>query len=107
MFLVMFLGWLMTGLQFFSGPYPGEVAALTLPAWAGVAFLGVFCSGLAYIAWYDAQKELPATQVGVFLYLEPLVAVVVAAALLGEAVTLASLLGWGAILLGVWQVNRS
>ena len=106
MFFVMLLGWLLTGVQFFSGPYPGEIAALTLSGWAGVAFLGVFCSGLAYIAWYDALKELPATQVGVFLYLEPLVAVVVAAALLGEAVTLASLLGGGVILLGVWQVNR-
>ncbi len=106
MFFVMTMGWFLTGVQFFSGPYPGEIAQLTWQGWAGVAFLGIFCSGLAYIAWYDALKELPATQVGVFLYLEPLVAVVVAAIMLGEAVTLASLLGGAVILLGVWQVNR-
>lgn len=106
MFFVMALGWLLTGVQFLSGPFLQEIARLTWQGWGGVAFLGVFCSGLAYIAWYDALKELPATQVGVFLYLEPLVAVVVAAIMLGEAVTLASLLGGAVILLGVWQVNR-
>jgi len=106
MFFVMALGWLMTSLQFFSGSYRGEIAGLTLQGWVGVGFLGVFCSGLAYIAWYDALKELPATQVGVFLYLEPLVAVVVAASVLGEVMTLASLLGGTVILMGVWLVNR-
>jgi len=44
--------------------------------------------------------------VGAFLYLEPLVTVVVAAIVLGEAVVWASLLGGGIILLGVWLVNR-
>jgi len=61
---------------------------------------------LAYIAWYDALKDLPATQVGVFLYLEPLVAVVVAATILNEAITLASLVGGMIILVGVWLVNQ-
>ena len=71
-----------------------------------VAFLGVFCSGLAYIAWYDALKVLTTAQTGVFLYLEPLVAVVVAFFILGEAITPGSVLGGAVILLGVWLVNR-
>lgn len=106
MFFVMTLGWLLTSIQFFSRPYLAEVPTLTWQGWGGVAFLGIFCSGLAYLAWYDALKTLPASQLGAFLYLEPLVTVVVAALLLGETVTLASLLGGGVILLGVWQVNR-
>jgi len=72
-----------------------------------VWFLGLFCSGLAYISWYGALKIIPASQVGVLLYLEPVVAVVVAAALLGEPVLCGSLLGGGLILLGVWVVTRS
>jgi len=72
-----------------------------------VWFLGLFCSGLAYISWYGALKIIPASQVGVLLYLEPVVAVVVAAALLGEPVHFESLLGGGLILLGVWVVTRS
>jgi drug/metabolite transporter (DMT)-like permease len=42
----------------------------------------------------------------VFLYIEPLVAVVVAFFVLGEAVAFVSLLGGTVILLGVWLVNR-
>ncbi|MEW5828032.1 MAG: DMT family transporter [Chloroflexota bacterium] len=106
MFYVMTFGWLFTSLLLFAGPGMGEVPQLTLGGWMGVAFLGVFCSGLAYIAWYDALRALPAAQTGAFLYIEPLVAMVVAAFVLAEAVTAAALTGGAVILLGVWLVNR-
>jgi len=61
---------------------------------------------LAYIAWYDALKALTTAQTGVFLYIEPLVAVGVAYFLLAEPITPASILGGAIILLGVWLVNR-
>jgi drug/metabolite transporter (DMT)-like permease len=106
MFYVMGFGWLFTTALFAAQGAWAEVARLSLPGWLGVAFLGIFCSGLAYIFWYDALQRLPASRVGVFLYLEPLVAVVVAALVLGEAVLPAVLIGGGAILAGVWLVNR-
>jgi drug/metabolite transporter (DMT)-like permease len=106
MFFVMTLGWLFTTLLFFGGAGPGEISRLTVNGWLGVAFLGVFCSGLAYIAWYDALQALSTAQTGVFLYIEPLVAVVVAAMILGERVTGASLAGGAVILFGVWLVNK-
>jgi len=106
MFFVMLFGWLFSSILFFSGPGLSDIAHLTTQGWMGVAFLGVFCSGLAYIFWYDALQALPASQVGVFLYLEPLVTVVVAAILLREPLLLASLVGGAVILLGVWMVNR-
>lgn len=107
MFYVMALGWLFSSLLFFSGPGLGEIQQLSTGGWLGIGFLGVFCSGLAYIAWYDALQALPAAQLGAFLYLEPPVAVVVAAVILAEALTWAALLGGGIILLGVWLVNRN
>jgi drug/metabolite transporter (DMT)-like permease len=106
MFYVMLFGWFMTSLLFFSGAGLSDISHLALDGWVGVAFLGVFCSGLAYIFWYDALQALPASQVGVFIYLEPLVTVLVAAVLLGEPLLLASLVGGAIILLGVWMVNR-
>jgi drug/metabolite transporter (DMT)-like permease len=106
MFYVMTLGWLFTSIQFFAGPGLREIPQLTRDGWLGVAFLGVFCSGLAYIAWYDALQSLPAAQLGSFLYLEPPVAVVVSALILAESLTMAALLGGGVILFGVWLVNR-
>ncbi len=107
MFYVMGIGWFFTSIHFFLGPGIGEIGQLTSTGWLGVWFLGLFCSGLAYIFWYDALQIIPASQVGVLLYLEPVVAVVVAAALLGEPVLCESLLGGGLILLGVWVVTRS
>jgi drug/metabolite transporter (DMT)-like permease len=91
---------------FFTGPGFSEISQLTLDGWLGIAFLGIACSGLAYIFWYDGLQAIPASQVGAFLYLEPLVAVVVASAILQEPILLASLIGGGIILLGVWLVNR-
>jgi drug/metabolite transporter (DMT)-like permease len=106
MFYVMLFGWLMTSVQFFSGSGFEEIALLTVDGWMGVGFLGVFSTGIAYIFWYDALAELEATKTGVFLYLEPLVAIVVAAVVLAEALVPAAILGGAFILAGVWLVNR-
>jgi drug/metabolite transporter (DMT)-like permease len=106
MFYVMTFGWLFSSVLFFSGPGLIEIPQLTFNGWMGVAFLGVFCSGLAYIAWYDALQALPTGQLGAFLYLEPPVAVIVAALILSESATWAALFGGGIILIGVWLVNR-
>ena len=106
MFYVMTLGWAFTSVMLFAGPGLSEIPRLTLNGWLGVGFLGVFCSGLAYIFWYDALQVIPASQLAVFLYVEPLVAVVVAAAILRERITPPALLGGAIILFGVWIVNR-
>jgi drug/metabolite transporter (DMT)-like permease len=123
MFYLMVLGWAFTSILFFAGPVfdgssnpfvqsflagPGlvDIANLTREGWLGILFLGIFCSGLAYIAWYDALQALTTAQTGVFLYFEPLFAVAVAFVVLGEAITVASLVGGGIIILGVWLVNR-
>ncbi|MGB8644243.1 MAG: DMT family transporter [Anaerolineae bacterium] len=107
MFYLMLIGWLLNSVLFFTGPGLGELARLDANGWLAIAFLGIFCSGLAYIFWYDALKGLPASRVGVFLYIEPLITLVVAAFILAERVTIASAIGGVIIILGVWLVNRS
>jgi drug/metabolite transporter (DMT)-like permease len=105
MFWVMTFGWLLSGVLFLTGPGIADVARLSARGWMAVVFLGVFCSGLAYVFWYDALSRLPSSQVGTFLYIEPLVTVVIAAAMLGERLTLPTLAGGVAILVGVWMVS--
>jgi drug/metabolite transporter (DMT)-like permease len=105
MFYVMTIGWLLTSVLFFSGNGIGEIGHLTWPGLIGVGFLGIFCSGLAYIAWYDGLQTLPASRIGAFLYMEPLVAVLVAWAVLGETLIPVTLFGGAVILLGVRLVQ--
>jgi drug/metabolite transporter (DMT)-like permease len=68
--------------------------------------LGILGSGLAYIAYYDALQVLPASQLGVFLNIEPLVTTLLAASFLGEPITLIVLVGGAIIVLGIYLVNR-
>jgi len=107
MFYVMLLGWLFTTIWIFGfGPGLSEIHNITIKGWGAILVLGIFGSGLAYIAWYDALQALPASQLGVFLNIEPLVTTLLAALLLNESITLLVLLGGGIIILGIYLVNR-
>ncbi len=105
--LMMACGWLFTTVQFAVGPGLPDLGRLSTRGWAAVLFLGVACSGLAYLAWFDALHRLSASRTGALLYLEPLIATAVAAAVLGEPVTPTIVLGGAVILFGVWLVEGS
>jgi drug/metabolite transporter (DMT)-like permease len=107
MFYVMLMGWLLTNVWLFGfGPGVSEISNLSWVGWESVILLGVFGSGLAYIAWYDALQELPAAQLSVFIYIEPLVTLVLAALILAEAISAATLFGGAMIIGGVFLVNQ-
>jgi len=103
---VLLLGWLFVMPFAVQQHVVAQAQHLSGAGWAAILFLGIFCSGFAYVFWYDGLRAADASQVAVFLYVEPLVTVVVAAAVLGEAITPATLAGGAVILLGVWLVNR-
>jgi drug/metabolite transporter (DMT)-like permease len=105
MFYVMSFGWLFTSILFFSSSGTTQILSIPWNGWTAITFLGVFCSGIAYIFWYDVLKILPVAQTGAFLYLEPIITVIVAALVLREALLLASLVGGITVLIGVWLVN--
>jgi drug/metabolite transporter (DMT)-like permease len=108
MLYVMLFGWLLTSILFFTGPGLAEIKSLPWQGWVAIAgILGVFCSGIAYIFWYDALSVLPVAQTGAFVYLEPFVTAVVAAFLLDEKLGLIGFIGGLTILCGIWLVNRT
>ena len=106
MFYVMTFGWLFTSLLFFTTSSLEPITQIPVNGWFAITFLGLFCSGIAYFFWYDALQELPVAQTGAFLYIEPIITVIVAAIVIGELIVLASILGGLTILLGVWMVNK-
>ncbi|MBL8089088.1 MAG: DMT family transporter [Anaerolineales bacterium] len=105
-FWVMTLGWLITTVAFVAGKNYTEITQLDSRGWWAMIFLGIFTTGLAYIAWFDVLSQLPAAQSGAFLFLEPPASMVVAAIVLFEKITWASIIGGIVIILGVWLVNK-
>jgi drug/metabolite transporter (DMT)-like permease len=107
MFYVMAFGWMFSSVLFVAGRGWESIHNIATDGWIALGFLGILCSGVAYIFWYDALKVLPVAQVGTYLYIEPVVTVIVSFLLLNEKITLAGILGGVVILLGVWLVNQS
>ena len=79
---------------------------LSLSGWMSVLFLGIFCSGLAYLFWYSALEKKDSSIVGMYLYLEPFVTLIGAYLLLNEEIKWITLMGGGMILLGVYLATR-
>jgi drug/metabolite transporter (DMT)-like permease len=83
---------------------------LSLTAWMSIFFLGIFCSGLAYLFWYQALEKKDSSIVGMYLYLEPFITLIGAYFLLNEEVRLITLMGGGMIHVGVylatWNSSR-
>lgn len=105
-FWVMTIGWLITSAAFIGQGRYTELPQLDARGWWSLIYLGIFTTGLAYIAWFDVLSQLPAAQSGAFLFLEPPSSMIVATVVLNEQVTIASIIGGAVILLGVWLVNR-
>jgi drug/metabolite transporter (DMT)-like permease len=103
----MFLGWVMLAPLFVWGAGWREYGQLSAAGWAAVLFLGIACSGLGYLFWYGALEKVEASQVAALLYLEPLVTLGAAAALLGEPIRLVTVAGGALVLAGVLLVQRA
>lgn len=103
---IMAFGWLFTLPLLAVGSNAARLLPSSAGGWLSVGFLGFFCSGLAYVFWYDALAEAEAAAVASFIYVEPIVTVVLAAALIGETITWPVVCGGATILCGVWMVNR-
>ena len=70
-----------------------------------LVFLGVFGGALGFFLWTFALTRLTPTQVAVYINLNPLVAMVLAATLLTERLTIIFAAGFGTVVLGVLLVN--
>ena len=103
----MFLGWLMLAPLYLRVGGWREYAALTGPGIGAVLFLGIGASGLGYLFWYGALERIETSRVAAFLYLEPLVTLAAAVALLHEPVGLATAAGGLMVLGGVALVQRA
>lgn len=106
-FATMVVGWAMLIPFFASAAGWQEYRHLSSTSVIAILFLGVGCSGLGYLFWYAALECIEASQVAAFLYVEPLVTLLAAVALLGESVAVSTILGGVLVLLGVLIVQTA
>jgi drug/metabolite transporter (DMT)-like permease len=75
--------------------------------WLAIGYLVVLSSVVAYVAYNYALRILPASQAGVFQFLNPVAASLLAHFLLDEPLTLATGVGGVMAIAGVYLANRS
>lgn len=69
---------------------------------ASIMVLGVVCTALAFVAFFELIKEVQPTQATLITYFNPMVAVVLGVAVLGESFKVATGVGFMLILVGSW-----
>jgi drug/metabolite transporter (DMT)-like permease len=83
-----------------------SVINLSPISWMWILFLGIFCSGVAYVIWAQALRDMESAKVGAFLYFEPPVTVIAAWFFLNEEITLLMIFSGLLITAGVFIVNK-
>lgn len=83
------------------------IQAISLKVWLSICYLVTFGSVISFIAFVYSMKKLPAAISSLYAYLNPLVAMLVAAFVVNEKLTV--YIFWGALvtLTGVFLVNYS
>lgn len=74
--------------------------------WILVAYLGIFASGLSHLLYFMSLQRIEATQASSFIMLKPPLAVVLAAIILGEPLTMHLLVALVLIVGGLYLVVR-
>ncbi|MBR3704701.1 MAG: EamA family transporter [Oscillospiraceae bacterium] len=67
--------------------------------WVNLLILGIFHTGITYFLYFSSLKELPGQEASILSYIDPLVAIILSVAALGESVTPLQVLG-GVLVIG-------
>ena len=73
--------------------------------WISLLVIGLIHTGIFYCVYFSAMKELPGQKTAILSYIDPLVAVIVSVAILGEPLTWLQALG-GLLILGFTLLNE-
>jgi len=78
-----------------------ELGDVSAGAWTGIVYSSLFSLVAAYVIWYTAVQRLGGGRTSMYSNFVPMVAMTIAAIVLGEPVTTTKLVGAAAILSGV------
>lgn len=81
-------------------------AHISAAGWSSLVYMAVFPSAVCYLIYYHALTRISASRVAAFVYLEPVVATLMAVAFLGERITAPLVASGTVILSGVYLTER-
>ncbi|HOI77510.1 MAG TPA: DMT family transporter [Methanofastidiosum sp.] len=82
------------------------IGGVTMLGVGSVLYLSLLCSVYAYICWNRSMKCEKASNVAMFLYFVPVVTAIMAWFLLGEVITIFTVLGGILVIFGVYLAER-
>jgi len=82
-------------------------AEIPMPSWWAIAYLVIIGSVLTFIAFIYSLKNLPTEISSIYVYINPIVAMVLGSFIFGEILTKAVAIGAVVTLTGVYLVNKS
>jgi len=81
-------------------------ARVSAAGWMSLVYMALFSSVICYMIYYYALGHISASRVAAFSYLQPVIATLMAAAVLRERVTLPLIAGGAVIFAGVFLTER-
>lgn len=76
-------------------------------SWGAVVYMAIFCSVVPYLFWYTALSRLEASQTAVFLFIVPIISVILSFLILGEPLTVYLVIGAVFVLSGAYVTSGS
>jgi drug/metabolite transporter (DMT)-like permease len=81
-------------------------AHVSAAGWSSLVYMALFPSLICYLIYYHALTHISATRVSAFIYLEPVIATLMAIAFLGERITAPLVASGTVIFAGVYLTER-
>lgn len=103
---VMIYGTLFALPVMFNEPLTPASTLLRPDVLVNMLFLALVCSMVAFFVWNLVIKKIGAISASNYLYLEPIVSIIIGAIMLGEKVGLVACVGCALVLLGVIMVEK-
>lgn len=81
--------------------------SISMAAWSGVIYMGIFTSGISYILYYHILKQIPASRLALIISLQPPTTILFSVVLGFEPLEWTLLAGLTSILFAVYIANSS